>query len=79
MLSVELRPGPEGVVVVSGDELASELLQEEQESCRIGASADGDEHPSSDGKELERRPETAGGGGWVRTTDNTIMSRVLYH
>ena len=21
----------------------------------------------------------AGGGGWVRTTDNTIMSRVLYH
>ena len=20
-----------------------------------------------------------GGGGWVRTTDNTIMSRVLYH
>lgn len=21
----------------------------------------------------------SGGGGWVRTTDNTIMSRVLYH
>jgi hypothetical protein len=22
--------------------------------------------------------QQAGGGGWVRTTDNTIMSRVLY-
>ena len=56
------------------------IEQAEQEGGRVGATGEGYQHPgpvekTGAGEALHE----GGGGGWVRTTDNTIMSRVLYH
>src|SRR5207244_3087275 len=59
----ELRPIPERVVVMRGDDVVAGLAESDQEGGGIGPAGHGDH----------------GGAGWTRTSDNAIMSRALYH
>jgi hypothetical protein len=77
---IPLRARPQRVIEMSRDDRNLRLEEAEQQGSRVGAAGNGDQHAA--GVEKTRAVETvdeAGGGGWVRTTDNTIMSRVLYH
>src|SRR5207244_11702447 len=67
-----IRALAQRVVVVSGHDVTSGLVQGDQERGRIWAARDGHKDPSE--WELSH-----GGAGWTRTSDNAIMSRALYH
>ena len=74
------RAGAECVVEVSGDDGDAGSAEPEEQGGGVRTTRNGDQHPVpiQETGGAETRDE-AGGGGWVRTTDNTIMSRVLYH
>ena len=67
-----IRALAQRVVVVSGHDVTSGLVQGDQERGRIWAARDGHKDPSE-------WKLSHGGAGWTRTTDNAIMSRALYH
>ena len=60
------------MVEVSSRHLAAGLSKPDQERGRVGAAGKRDEDPCA-GREKR------GGGGWDRTSDAAVMSRVLYH
>ena len=76
---VAVRAGTQRVVVVGGDEVPPRVAQGQQQGGRVRSAREGDEEAS--GRAGSRDPSREGrcGGGWVRTSDAAVMSRVLYH
>ena len=76
---VAVRAGTELVVVMGGDKVPTRFAQGQQQGGRVGSAREGDEEAS--GRAGSRDPGRKGrcGGGWVRTSDAAVMSRVLYH
>src|SRR5205814_10275387 len=61
------RFGPQGVIVVRGDQVTAPFPEQQEQRRGVGATRKPDQN------------SPGGGDGWDRTSDSTIMSRVLYH